>query len=302
MWLEHLNLVVGQESGWTEHFYFRGLGLTRDPARPCGPTIWANIGQQQFHLVGSTGADEPPQVINGTIGIALPDLDALKDRLEQLSSSQNLSGSMFGFIKYQLDGKIVAIEVTCPWGNRFVAHSTSLPHAKPTGPVPSTVLGKMHHGVDKYLGVRGGAGIKYIEFLTEPGTADKIGEFYNTHFGCGTDAVKGHQIVGIGQGVSLIFTEVEGATSDPRQSGCHIAIYLSHFEKMLDSFIAKGLTWTNPRFATLDSCDTKEQAMECMQFRFKDILVDGKKVFELEHETRASSHVQFFKSVYYIKC
>ena len=41
--------------------------------------------------------------------------------------------------------------------------------------------------------------------------------------------------------------------------------------------------------------------MQCHQFRFKDVLgTDGGKIYELEHETRASTHSQFFKRVYYV--
>lgn len=77
LWLEHVNLVYGSRDH-TERFYFQGLGLTRDPARTFGTTIWANIGDQQFHLTTAPG--DTPQVINGTIGLALPDLLALKAR------------------------------------------------------------------------------------------------------------------------------------------------------------------------------------------------------------------------------
>jgi hypothetical protein len=41
--LEHINLVVGDRRH-SETFYFGGLGLTRDPNKSHGTTVWANCG------------------------------------------------------------------------------------------------------------------------------------------------------------------------------------------------------------------------------------------------------------------
>ena len=41
--LEHINLVVGDRK-LSETFYFGGLGLTRDPNKSHGTTVWANCG------------------------------------------------------------------------------------------------------------------------------------------------------------------------------------------------------------------------------------------------------------------
>ena len=52
--------------------------------------------------------------------------------------------------------------------------------------------------------------------------------------------------------------------------------------------------FTNPRFAHLDTCDTAEEALASRTFRFAFPGVPN-----LEHETRALSHVQFLKNVAY---
>ena len=69
----------------------------------------------------------------------------------------------------------------------------------------------------------------------------------------------------------------------------------------------RGLTWTNPRFVHLDTCDTWEQASASRQFRFLAICDPDQPqddsgaapLLELEHETRACRHFQFMKPVEY---
>ena len=72
LWLEHINIVVGDRQE-AERFYFEeGLGCYRDPAKPGGPgtsgTMWANLGNQQFHLAQEED-DDPRQVVRGSYRI-----------------------------------------------------------------------------------------------------------------------------------------------------------------------------------------------------------------------------------------
>ena len=85
-----------------------------------------------------------------------------------------------------------------------------------------------------------------------------------------------------------------------RMAGVHICIYIERFRQAYDHLAARGLIWTNPRFAHLDTCDTWEAAVAGRQFRCKDIVdsASGVKLLELEHETRAVRHFQFMKDVY----
>jgi hypothetical protein len=86
--LEHVNLQVPDQALATI-FYIVGLGLTRDPYFNIGVrNMWANAGEQQFHL-----PVRPTQVIQGHVGLVVPDLDALKERLasveEPLAAGRN---------------------------------------------------------------------------------------------------------------------------------------------------------------------------------------------------------------------
>ena len=74
--LEHVNVQVPDQSV-AMMFYIIGMGFTRDPYLNIGlGNMWANLGEQQFHL-----PTRPAQVIQGHIGVVVPDLNALKDRL-----------------------------------------------------------------------------------------------------------------------------------------------------------------------------------------------------------------------------
>jgi len=67
--LEHVNVRIPDQVVATL-FYVVGLGLTRDPYLMVGiENMWANAGQQQFHL--PTGR---PQVLRGCVGLVVPDL------------------------------------------------------------------------------------------------------------------------------------------------------------------------------------------------------------------------------------
>ena len=80
-------------------------------------------------------------------------------------------------------------------------------------------------------------------------------------------------------------------------------MYIDGFKRAYERLKELGLIWTNPRFVHLDTCDTYEEAAASRQFRFKTIIdLDTKEpLLELEHETRAARHCQFFKPVHYPK-
>jgi hypothetical protein len=109
--LEHVNVKIPSQQTATA-FYVVGMGFTRDPYIMVGlQNMWINLGQQQFHL--PTGG---PQVLRGTIGLVVPDLEALKERLTEVKSA--LAGTAFEFAVE--NGHVL---VTCPWGNRVGVHA-----------------------------------------------------------------------------------------------------------------------------------------------------------------------------------
>ena len=86
--LEHVNVQIPDQSLATL-FYVVGMGFTRDPYLNVGlNNMWANVGEQQFHL-----PTRSPQVIDGHIGVVVPNLDALEARLKTIG--EGLKGSKF---------------------------------------------------------------------------------------------------------------------------------------------------------------------------------------------------------------
>jgi catechol-2,3-dioxygenase len=105
--LEHVNVRVPDQSLAT-FFYVNGLGFTRDPYVDFGPfNVWINVGNQQFHL--PTGE---PQVLRGHVGITVPNLAGMEQRLNRIG--RRLKDTHFDF-----QVRKNHILVTCPWGNKI---------------------------------------------------------------------------------------------------------------------------------------------------------------------------------------
>jgi hypothetical protein len=195
--LEHVNVQVPDQP-LAMMFYIVGMGFTRDPYLNIGlGNMWANVGEQQFHL-----PTRPAQVIHGHIGLVVPDLGTLKDRLASVEGG--LAGTQF---RWSVEADHIA--VTCPWGNRFKCY--------PSGPD----FGDM------------ALGIPYVEFLVAPGRAAGITRFYDQVMGAPstTESSKQGAIgrVQIGRNQSLVFRETEEPVGD--YDGHHIAIYVANFSR-----------------------------------------------------------------------
>ena len=193
--MEHLNVTVPDQQ-LAQTFYAAGLGFTRDPYMMVGPeNMWINVGQQQFHL-----PTRDPQVFPGYIGLVVPDLEALKERLA--SVRERLAGTKFTCSAE--DGYVLAI---CPWGNKFRCHA------------PGPEFGDMT------------LGIPYVEFPVKPGAAAGIGQFYKEVFGAPyalTQDMNAATVrVKVGPKQCLIFRET---TADiPEYDGHHLAVYVANF-------------------------------------------------------------------------
>src|SRR5215472_13585718 len=143
--LEHVNTQIPDQSLATL-FYIVGLGFTRDPYMNVGLTnMWINIGDQQFHL--PTGK---PQVLRGHVGLVVPDLAPLKERLASITDQ--LSGTKFKWSDHK-----EYVEAVSPWGNVYRAY-------------PAGTFGSMELGVP------------YIELTVPVGSADAIQRFYEQVF------------------------------------------------------------------------------------------------------------------------
>jgi len=197
MLLEHVNVQVPEQLLATL-FYVVGLGFTRDPYLNTGlNNMWINVGEQQFHL-----PTRQAQVINGHIGLVVPDMDALQNRL--VSVEEGLRGTRFRWSKSGDD-----ILVSCPWGNQFCCYQAG------------SRFGDM------------ALGIPYVEFLVGPNAAEPIAGFYDKIFSAPT-SIESQQNgkvvrVKIGRNQSLIFRETQAPLS--LYDGHHIAVYVANFSR-----------------------------------------------------------------------
>lgn len=198
--MEHVNVTVPDQSLAT-FFYVSGLGFTRDPYVDFGPVnVWINVGDQQFHL-----PTNKPQVLRGHVGVVVPNLDDLSQRLSRVA--KRLSGSAFSMkaLKKRID-------VTCPWGNRIRCH----------GPGE---FGNMK------------LGIPYVELDVPEGTTPGIARFYNEVMLAPASHDRGVCTVSVGRGQALRFRETRAAI--PAYDGHHIAIYVSNFSAPHDALVRR---------------------------------------------------------------
>lgn len=205
--LEHVNVQVPDQAK-AMMFYIVGMGFTRDPYLNVGlGNMWANVGEQQFHL-----PTRPSQVIQGHIGIVVPDLEALKQRLA--SVEEGLAGTKF---RWSVEAN--HIDVSCPWGNRFQCYTAG------------SNFGDM------------ALGIPYVEFLVPPGRAGSIARFYDQVLGApATVESSGNGTLGrvkIGRNQVLIFRETEEPLAP--YDGHHIAIYVANFSRAYGYLKSRGL-------------------------------------------------------------
>ena len=192
--MEHVNTRVPDQVVATD-FYITGMGFTRDPYMNVGTNnMWVNVGNQQFHL--PTGE---PQVLRGHVGVVVPSLDELAERLDQVRG--RLSGTAFTFER--VDGYL---DVTQPWGNVLRCFAS--------GPQFRTTLG-----------------LPYVEFTVPRGTAAGVARFYQQALLTQATLEDGKDgpcaRVSAGPGQWLLFRESDAPQAPYDQH--HIAIYISEF-------------------------------------------------------------------------
>ena len=193
--LEHVNVTVPDQQLATL-FYVVGLGLTRDPYMMTSiSNMWVNIGRSQFHLPTAK-----PQVVRGHVGIVVPDLAALTERLARLR--KRLGDTRFDFTEHDL-----FVEARCPWGNRIRCFA------------PNPYLGPMT------------LGIAYVEFDVPPGTAEGIVRFYRRVMGTPAKIEKdaGGAFANVSVGRSQHFRFRETDRPIPNYDGHHVQVYVADF-------------------------------------------------------------------------
>jgi len=289
LWLEHVNLVVG-ERALAEKFYFeQGLGCTRDPSKPGGSTqttgtMWANIGWQQFHLA-ETAHDEPPQAVRGALGLVLPKAAEACSRLERLAQ---LEPSIK--VERHDDQRFT---VSCPWGNIF--HCYDIEYQPVKANTEKTKLPKMasiHAAAHTTLRVRGGPGIRFL--LLRCSEPHLIAQHYKHFLGQSVYTQQDSALVATGTGPThFVFQfSLPDSEADARMAGVHACVYLDNFSDQYTRL--QEFVFTNPRFVHLDTCDTLEEALASRTFRFAFPGCPN-----LEHEARSLSHFSFLKQIQY---
>src|SRR6185437_10686145 len=198
--------VTVPDQGKAISFYVTGLGLTRDPfIMPGIENIWLNVGRSQFHL-----PTRAAQVLRGTIGLMIPDLESLLKRLDYVT--KQLEGTRFGFREAG-----DAVEATCPWGNRFRLHA----------PDPAR-FGSMR------------LGMPYVEFDVPAGTdLAGIERFYREIFDGVTGLENDHAWVRVGDGNCLRFRE--SSAPQPPFDGHHVQFSLANFSRPHGKLLERGL-------------------------------------------------------------
>jgi hypothetical protein len=204
--LEHVNVSIPDQRLATI-FYLSGLGLTRDPYLMAGvDNMWVNAGRSQFHLP-SRGT----QVLRGHVGIVMPDLAALKRRLQQVAP-------LLAETRYAWEERDGVVEATCPWGNRFRCHA----------PAPEF----------------GGAelAIAYVEFGVPPGSAAGITRFYQQILEAQAELRGGAESMAV---ISTSATQrlrfCETARPLPEYDGHHVQIYVTDFSGPHRRLLERGL-------------------------------------------------------------
>jgi hypothetical protein len=152
------------------------------------------------------------QRLRGTIGIVVPDLKKLAQRLDKIAP--RLANTEFSYTAHA-----DRVEATCPWGNRFRCHA------------PSLKFGTMQ------------LGMPYVEFDVPRGAADGIVRFYRELIGAtavleqrGGAAVA---CVDSGPEQKLLFRETDAAV--PEYDNHHIQIYIADFSGPHAALLKRGL-------------------------------------------------------------
>ncbi len=248
--LEHFN-VVHDDQRLATLFYVVGLGGTRDPYIFTGLTnMWVNFGRTQAHLP-SRGEKPKPEVLRGTAGFVVPDLDALAKRLE-FAGKEIRRVVPEKQTKFAFEVKKDCIEATCPWGNRIRCHA------------PSPEYGRTE------------LGLVYVDFDVTPGSAEGIARFYSQVIKAPASAADGRATVHVGSHQTLKFTETE--KPQPEYDNHHIQVYMADFSGPYEWLHKHGLI-------TMET-DEAEWRFQWIV----DPQAPQKKLFQIEHEVRSTKH------------
>jgi hypothetical protein len=209
---------------------------------------------------------QPSQIIDGSLGIVVPNLEALVKSLTTAESK--LVNTKFSWKKTTYQDADV-IEVTDPVGSPVRIHQYN----------PLT------------YNIRGGLGMAYVQVNCPRGTLQHIERFYIKYFSTPTSVSNEQLKVTVGPHQHLIFEEKDHCTFD---NDYHICIYVNNFDSLYKTFNQVGLL--HHEHTHVDSARTLEDAHKHSQFRIKNITTEqGETILRLEHEVRSLFHGSFMR-------
>jgi hypothetical protein len=234
-------------------FYVVGLGGTRDPYLFMGLENMWVNFGRTQAHLPSRAAPPRAEVVRGTIGLVVPSLAELKKRLEYAGSEMKRVVPE-AKTKFSWQEKDGVVDATCPWGNRVRCHA------------PSPEFGNTE------------LGIVYVDFDVPPGTADGIARFYKDVMRAPSQVEKNRAVVHVGRNQRIYFTETSKPL--PEYDNHHIQIYIADF--------ASPYHWLKARDLITMETDADE-----WRFQWITDPKDGRKLFQIEHETRSMKHRLF---------
>lgn len=249
--LEHLNFVVPDHDIATT-FFMGGLGFTRDPFKRADETnMGVNVGNQQFHL--PRRGDTPP--FPGEIGLVVPDLPGIKNRLARLQSMGRFEGTPFAVSDLGNTCHVIS-----PFGiaMRLFAAGTT-PSLRPLA-------------------------ISYVDISIPKGGAKSVVGFYRDMLNCPAvrTVVEGEVMAFVPVGPYQSLRYQERKTDDYDTHNFHIAIYVTHYNEVREKLTALGEfggDGLNQTFFFNGVYDTASR----------------KKVCGLQHEIRGIYHPDFMR-------
>jgi hypothetical protein len=281
---EHVNINMPADGAATvQRFFVDGLGCALDP-RPAdwgkgSRLLWFNAGLSQFHVPlidPATQPDVAPQRVRGLIGLTAPDVDAVEARLAALQPL--FEGSAFSFRRCSDDSAIAsdpvpALDVCCPYGNRFRIHA-----ATPGSATPSSD-GKFRCGGPADCVGQPGApsllcGLQYLRLDVPSGSFAALADFWGGVLGAAVQLREAEAAAAAPERTVRVYTSsgvqwlefVEAAAADvPPWDGHHLALYLHDFERAYRACEGRGLLYDPGRFA--DRGGSWELACAHRQFR-----------------------------------
>jgi hypothetical protein len=234
-------------------FYVVGLGGTRDPFLFMGLENMWVNYGRTQVHLPSRAVPPRAEVLRGTAGFVVPSLADLKKRLE-FAGAEMKRVVPEARTKFSWKERDGAVEATCPWGNRVRCHA-------PAPEYGNTELG-----------------LVYVDFDVPQGSAEGIARFYREVMKAPSRVEKHRATVGIGKSQYLHFTET--AQPLPEYDNHHVQIYIADF--------ATPYHWLKERDLITMETDADE-------WRFQWIVdpKDGRRLFQIEHETRSMRHRLF---------